>query len=76
MFVKNIVSWAVRVSDQKAELVGVDAEGNEYKLQNKVYVNGEYHDVQTDIVCTDAKSLSEPSCNCGENEKCPRCEIN
>jgi hypothetical protein len=41
-----------------AELVGVDKQMNEYRMESNVYVMGEIVKVQTDIVCTE-RSLQE-----------------
>jgi hypothetical protein len=43
---------------QYAELVGFLENGDEIRFKSKVYVHGEYHDIETDIICTtnDGKS--------------------
>jgi len=35
-----------------AELVGVDKSGDEYRIESTVYVNGAYHQVETNIIFT------------------------
>jgi hypothetical protein len=51
----DITRVIIRVDDEKrgsqrAELVGLDKDGNEYRLSPRVYVDNEYHDVETDII--------------------------
>ncbi len=58
----KIESFEIRIEPIKerpgrnnAELVGSDKDGNEYRLEHKVYIDGQYHNIETDIVCTDIK---------------------
>lgn len=53
----EIVRWVIRVIEQPegkqfAYLVGFDKEENEYTTQSQVYYAGEYHCVDTDVICT------------------------
>lgn len=59
----EIVRWVVRVEEmpnkkQFAELVGFDKDGNEITTQTQVYVHGEYHKAETDVICTEKKQSS------------------
>ena len=51
----EVVKWEIRVDEDKnpqAEVVGLDKNGNEYRLSYSVYVHGEYHDFSPQIICT------------------------
>lgn len=57
----EIVRWAVVVTREEngrqfAEVVGYDKDGNEYRVRNQMYVHGEYHEVEHNIICTEAPS--------------------
>ncbi len=58
--IREIVKWVVHVyesgTQQNAELVGIDASGNEYRIENRVYVHGTYHDVEPSVVLTVAEA--------------------
>jgi hypothetical protein len=50
-----IVRFEIRIDnpEEPAYLVGIDAEGKEYEWVSKAYVHGEFHDVETGIVCSE-----------------------
>jgi hypothetical protein len=58
----EIVKWIIRVDESKprdrANLIGLDREGNEYTFQTRYYEGGEWHDAPTDIICTTKPSTS------------------
>jgi hypothetical protein len=45
---------------EDAELVAIDKDQNEYRLSSQVYVDNEYHDVETDIICTNTPEKATP----------------
>lgn len=56
----EIVKWFVHVYEtdnqkQMGELIGVDANGDEYTTESQVYIHGQYHEVEDSIICTDGK---------------------
>jgi hypothetical protein len=49
-----LVSFEVRVTKgEGAELVALDSKGNEYRFEKSVYVLGENHKVEENIICTE-----------------------
>lgn len=59
----EITRWEVQVRSENgkqwAELVGLDKDGNEYRVENEVYVHGEYHKVEPNIICTTPPTPSQ-----------------
>lgn len=55
----EIVKWEIIVrnnGEDGAELVGYDKYNNKYRINNKVYVHGEYHEVEPTYSFTSAQS--------------------
>lgn len=52
----EITRWEVVVTrelgKQRAELVGYDKDGNEYRVEHRVWVNNEFHEVEPTWICT------------------------
>jgi hypothetical protein len=63
----EITKWIIRIDESrrgegpKAQIIGLDKDGNEYTFQPRAYINGEWENVLIDITAheTSKVGLSE-----------------